>query len=138
MDVTSKEFIKLMTMQLNGLRDSIRVKLTAALNTIEHAEYKTPDHQTHPTLAVCTDTIDENGVPVLVVQAEKMNADDKFVMVFDMKITFDGQVYTIKDAVHRKDKVTDLHFVSELNAGGKIVVDHVVAKICYFIGATYR
>ena len=127
-----------MTMQLHGLRDSIRVKLTAALNTINRAEYKTPDHEAHPALAVCSETTDADGIPALIVQAEKMDVGDKFVLVFDMKITFDGHTYTVKDGVHRKDEEADLHFVNELNAGGKVVVDHVVAKICYFMGATYK
>lgn len=127
-----------MTMQLHGLRDSIRVKLTAALNTINRTEYKTPDHEAHPTLAVCAETTDADGVPALIVQAEKMDVTDKFVLVFDMKITFNGHTYTVKDCVRHKDHETELHFVSELNAGGKVVVDHVVAKICYFMGATYK
>lgn len=124
-----------MTMQLQGLRDSLNVKLNAALKILNKTEYSLPDNSTRTTLAKCDNTIDIDGNSVVLVQVEKMT--NNHVVVYDLVIRLNNDEYTVSDRVRPNDTEVCQYQTSEPITAGREVVEYVVAKVCYFIGAAY-
>jgi hypothetical protein len=128
-------------MQLSGLRDSLRVKLSDALNYIGHTEYVDYKDPANPvtckTLAKCKVEKDEqvDGNTALVVHVEYPKDDHTGVYVYAWNIQLKGGKYILRSAIYTKDSTPAMYWdIAEL-AAGKLVVDCVVANICHIIGA---
>ena len=125
-----------MTMQLQGLRDSLNVKLNAALKVLNHADYRAEDLSIHPTLVKCDYVLDEFDKPMVTVQVEKMY--NNTIQVYDFTVQLRNNVYTVLERAHMKDMDDGIPGASGPITSGREVVEYIVAKVCYFMGLAYR
>lgn len=131
-----------MTMTLQGMRDSLEVKLNAALKALDLRTYTRPnDDQAYNTLAVCAVNVDENDPDIqqVSVVVEKVKNGCLFSYRLDVRLKYG--VYTVTDQTHHNETVGDMHstvygkyHVSDPLTAGREVVDYIVAKVCYFMG----
>lgn len=126
-------------MQLQGLRDSLNVKLNAALKVLNHADYCAEDLSIHPTLVKCDYVLDEFDKPMVTVQIEKMYHNT--IQVYDFTVKLRADVYTVLERAHTKDSDDGILGTSGASGpitSGREVVEYIVAKVCYFMGLAYR
>ena len=132
-----------MTMTLQGMRDSLEVKLNAALKALDLRTYTRPnDDQAYNTLAVCTVSVDENDPDIqqVSVVVEKVKNGCLFSYRLDVRLKYG--VYTVTDQTHHNETVDDgtvvaacgKYHTSDKLTAGREVVDYIVAKVCYFMG----
>lgn len=125
-----------MTMKLNGLKDSLKVKLTSALDDIKVKTTYTVANDEFRVVHSC-DVVSVSCSEILRVTINKL-AGDK-ICVYDVAIKFDGDHYLIADEMHSYD----VNAVMKTNVdttkckvftSGRTVVDYVVNNVCYFMG----
>lgn len=132
-----------MTMTLQGMRDSLDVKLNAALKALHLRTYTIPnDDRAWNTLSVCAVNIDDDSdnVQVSVVVNKVSNG---YVYHYRLDVRFKDGTYTVTDQSHHNETVGDMHptvygkyHVSDKLTAGREVVDYIVAKVCYFMGTS--
>lgn len=129
-----------MTMKLNGLKDSLKVKLTSALADIKVKTTYTVANDEFRVVHSC-DVVSVNDSEMLKVTIDKL-VNDK-ICIYDVVIKFDGERYLIVDEIHSCD-VNDIrktnyfdNFITtkcKVFTSGRTVVDYVVNNVCYFMG----
>ena len=129
-----------MTMKLNGLKDSLRVKLTSALDNIKVKTTYTIYNNEFRVVHSC-DVVAINGSEMLKVTIDKL-VNDK-ICVYDVAIKFDGEHYLLIDEMHScdVDAVRKMNYFDDVDVtkckvftSGRTVVDYVVNNVCYFMG----
>lgn len=132
-----------MTMTLQGMRDSLEVKLNAALKALDLTKYTRPnDDHAYNTLAVCAVNVDENDPDIqqVSVVVEKVKNGCLFSYRLDVRLKYG--VYTVTDQTHHNETVDGgtavttycKYHTSDKLTAGREVVDYIVAKVCYFMG----
>lgn len=115
-----------MTMELNGLKDSLRVKIASALDNIK---------------VNTTYTINNNNSEILKVTIDRL--ENNRICVYDVAIKFDGDRYLLIDEMHScdVDAVRAMNYFHDFDVtkcrvftSGRTVVDYVVNNVCYFMG----
>lgn len=129
-----------MTMKLNGLKDSLKVKLTSALADIKVKTTYTIANNEFRVVHSC-DVVSVNDSEMLKVTIDKL-VNDK-ICIYDVAIKFDGERYLIVDEIHSCsiDAVRKLNYFDDVEitkckvfTSGRTVVDYVVNNVCYFMG----
>lgn len=132
-----------MTMTLQGMRDSLEVKLNTALKALDLTKYTRPnDDHAYNTLAVCAVNVDENDPDIqqVSVVVEKVKNGCLFSYRLDVRLKYG--VYTVTDQTHHNETVDGgtvvaaycKYHTSDKLTAGREVVDYIVAKVCYFMG----
>lgn len=133
-----------MTMTLQGMRDSLSVKLNAALKALHLTTYTIPDDdRAWNTLSVCAVNIDEDDSNIVQVSVVVNKVSNGYVYRHRLDVRFKDGVYTVTDQTHHNETVGDMHstvygkyHVSDPLTAGREVVDYIVAKVCYFMGTS--
>lgn len=129
-----------MTMKLNGLKDSLRVKIASALDNIKVKTTYTINNNEHRVVHSC-DVVSVNGNEMLKVTIDRL-VNDK-ICVYDVAIKFDGDRYLMIDEMHScdVDVVRGMNYFDDVDVtkcrvftSGRTVVDYVVNNVCYFMG----
>lgn len=130
-----------MTMKLNGLKDSLKVKLASALDNIKAKATYTIYNNEYRVVRWCEVVSIDNGGEMLKVTIDKLDNDK--IHVYDVAIKFDGDHYLMIDEMHSCsiDAVRKLNYFSDVEitnckvfTSGRTVVDYVVNNVCYFMG----
>ena len=129
-----------MTMKLNGLKDSLRVKIASALDNIKVKTTYTVYNNEHRVVHSC-DVISVNDSEVLKVTIDRL--ENGKICVYDVAIKFDGEHYLMIDEMHScdVDAVRKMNYFDDVDTtkcrvftSGRTVVDYVVNNVCYFMG----
>lgn len=129
-----------MTMKLNGLNDSLRVKIASALDNIKVKTTYTIYNNEHRVVHAC-DVVSVNGNEMLKVTIDKL-VNDK-ICTYDVAIKFDSDRYLLIDEMHSCDidAVRGMNYFDDVDVtkcrvftSGRTVVDYVVNNVCYFMG----
>lgn len=130
-----------MTMKLNGLKDSLKVKLASALDNIKAKTTYTIYNNEYQVVRWCEVVSIDNGGEMLKVTIDKLDNDK--IHVYDVAIKFDGDHYLMIDEMHSCsiDAVRKLNYFGDVDitkcrvfTSGRTVVDYVVNNVCYFMG----
>lgn len=130
-----------MTMKLNGLKDSLKVKLASALTNIKAKTTYTIYNNEYQVVRWCEVVSIDNGSEMLKVTIDKLDNDK--IHVYDVAIKFDGYYYLMADEMHSCsiDAVRKLNYFDDVEitnckvfTSGRTVVDYVVNNVCYFMG----
>ena len=130
-----------MTMKLNGLKDSLKVKLASALDNIKAKTTYTIYNNEYRVVNSCEIISANNGSEMLKVTIDKLDNDK--IYVYDVAIKFDGDHYLMIDEMHSCsiDAVRKLNYFGDVDitkcrvfTSGRTVVDYVVDNVCYFMG----
>lgn len=129
-----------MTMELNGLKDSLRVKIASALDNIKVKTTYTINNNEHRVVHSC-DVISINDSEILKVTIDRL--ENGKICVYDVGINLDGDRYLLIDEMHScdVDAVRVLNYFYDFDVAkcrvftsGRTVVDYVVNNVCYFMG----
>lgn len=131
-----------MTMTLQGMRDSLEVKLNAALKALDLTKYTRPnDDHAYNTLALCAVNIDENDSNIVQISVVVEKVRNRCVFSYRLDVRFKDGAYTVTDQTHHNETVGNMYstvygkyHVSDQLTAGREVVDYIVAKVCYFMG----
>lgn len=130
-----------MTMKLNGLKDSLKVKLASALDDIKAKTTYTLYNNVYRVVNACEIVPINNGSEMLKVTIDKLDNDK--IHVYDVAIKFDGDRYLMIDEMHSCsiDAVRKMNYFDDVTiykckvfTSGRTVVDYVVNNVCYFMG----
>lgn len=130
-----------MTMKLNGLKDSLKVKLASALDDIKAKTTYTLYNNEYRVVNACEVVSINNGSEMLKVTIDKLDNDK--IHVYDVAIKFDGDRYLMIDEMHSCsiDAVRKMNYFDDVDVtrckvftSGRTVVDYVVNNVCCFIG----
>lgn len=129
-----------MTMQLNGLKDSLKVKIASALDNIKVKTTYTLYNNEYRVVKSC-DIVPINNSEMLKVTIDKLDNDK--IYVYDVAIKFDGDRYLMIDEIHSCsiDAVRKMNYFDDVEitkckvfTSGRTIVDYVVNNVCYFMG----
>lgn len=129
-----------MTMQLNGLKDSLKVKIASALDNIKVKTTYTLYNNEYRVVKSC-DIVPINNSEILKVTIDKLDNDK--ICVYDVAIKFDGDRYLMIDEIHSCsiDAVRKMNYFDDVEitkckvfTSGRTIVDYVVNNVCYFMG----
>ena len=130
-----------MTMKLNGLKDSLKVKLASALDNIKVKTTYTIYNNEYRVVHSCEVVSINNGSEMLKVTIDKLDNDK--IHVYDVAIKFDGDHYLMIDEMH-SCSIGDVRIINyfynfevtkcRVFTSGRTVVDYVVNNVCYFMG----
>jgi hypothetical protein len=127
-------------MKLNGLKDSLRVKIASALDNIKVKTTYTMYNNEHRVVKSC-DVVSVNGNEMLKVTIDRLENDK--ICTYDVAIKFDGDRYLLIDEMHSCDidAVRAMNYFHDFDVtkcrvftSGRTVVDYVVNNVCYFMG----
>lgn len=135
-----------MTMTLQGLRDSLNVKLDAALNVLDLRTYTRPnDDQAYNTLAVCAINVDENDPDIQQVSVVVEKVNNGCLFSYRLDVRFKHDTYIVTDQTYHNEtrdgtvvSVCGEYHTSDRLTAGREVVEYIVVKACYFLGLTSR
>ncbi len=122
-----------MTMSLNGLRDSLNVKLNEALIAINWITAESPDGAVAHTVSNCSHCVadtDDDSVVTTIFDGEDI--------YLNITTTYDAEndVFRVHETHTTKSGEREAG-TFELNqecATGKLAVEYIIARVCFFIG----
>ena len=129
-----------MTMKLNGLKDSLKVKIASALDNIKVSTTYTIYNNEFRVVHSC-DVVSVNGNEMLKVTIDRLENDK--ICTYDVAIKFDGDRYLMIDEMHSCsiDAVRIMNYFDNVEVtkckvftSGRTIVDYVVNNVCYFMG----